>query len=278
MPGGMTKLARTPPTGAVAPRRIAVDRDIAFGPLPDQRMDIYRPEGAAGLPAIVFFHGGSWRSGSRRHFRILATELASAGTLVAVPDYRLFPAVTYPAFLTDCADATAWAARHAPGMGAAENLFIMGHSAGAYNAMMLGLDPAWLHAAGCATDIVTGVIGISGPYDFPPLNGRRMNDVFPAPGPESQPIHHARPDAPPLLLVAGADDQIVKPRHTAALAARVLAVGGRVETVTYPGLGHLGPATSPTSFYDRRGSLVRDVMAFVERVVSELPPRNRPAE
>ena len=272
MPPVVTLFTLTPPTavsGAISTSGVVVDRDVAFGPRPDQRMDIYRPKGAAGLPAVVFFHGGSWRSGSRKHFRILGRELAAAGTVVAVPDYRLFPAVTYPAFLTDCADATAWVACQAPARGASKKLFLMGHSAGAYNAMMLGLDPAWLRAAGCAPEIVAGVVGISGPYDFPPVDGRRMNPVFPGAGPESQPIHHARADAPPLLLLAGGDDMIVSPRQTAALADRVLALGGRVETVTYPGLGHLGPATAPASLYDRRGPLLRDAVAFIERVATK---------
>ncbi|MGL1530619.1 alpha/beta hydrolase, partial [Vibrio parahaemolyticus] len=74
---------------------------------------------------------------------------------------RIYPDL-YPSFLTDSAAAVRWARDHAGEYGGdPRRLFLAGHSAGAYNAVMLGLDGRWLAAVGMnpKTDIA-GVVGL----------------------------------------------------------------------------------------------------------------------
>src|SRR5882672_2018153 len=85
--------------------------DVAYGPLPRQRMGIYKPASvapAAGFPVVVFFYGGSWNRGERADYKFVGEALASRGILTLVADYRLYPEVRYPDFLTDCAQALAY--------------------------------------------------------------------------------------------------------------------------------------------------------------------------
>jgi acetyl esterase/lipase len=104
----------------------------------------------------------------------------------------------------------------------------MGHSAGAYNALMLALDRRWLAARGLSADALRGAVGVSGPYAFYPsirpprstASGRRR----PA---DTQPVAHARGDAPPLLVVTGDADTVVKPRNSIALARAMTTAGAR---------------------------------------------------
>ena len=73
-----------------------------------------------------------------------------------IADYRLYPQVRYPAFLQDGAQAVAWAVNHSAEYGAdPKQLYVMGHSSGAYNAAMLALDGRWLKAVGLAPSIFT---------------------------------------------------------------------------------------------------------------------------
>ena len=251
-------LNATVPTGGVE-----ITRDVAYGDLPRQSLDIYRPVPArAGLPVVVFFYGGSWKSGRKAIYPFVAATMARAGAVVVVPDYRLYPAVKYPAFLQDCARATAWVLDH-PAQTSSGRLFLMGHSAGAYNAMMLGLDREWLRTAGADPARVAGVIGLAGPYDFLPITDRDIMPIFPGAGAATQPITYARADAPPLLLLTGTDDHQVKPRNTQALADRVRAAGGQVQVITYPGLGHIGLITALAPAFSWRAPVLRDVMVFV---------------
>jgi acetyl esterase/lipase len=242
---------------------LVVTRDIPYGGLPREKLDIYRPADAAGLPVVVFIYGGSWRSGSKAMYPFVAATMARAGAVVVVPDYRLYPQVTYPAFLTDCALAVAWANANRSTVGSSGPLFLMGHSAGAYNAVMLGLDTAWLADTGREPPPLAGVIGLAGPYDFLPITDPEVKPVFPDPSPATQPITYAAAGRPPLLLLTGSDDTQVKPRNSAALASKLERLGGSVQTVVYPGLGHIGLVTAIAPIFQWRAPVLRDVMDFI---------------
>jgi len=146
-------------------RRLA--SGLAYGEKRGQRLDLYGPVAPVGpVPVVVFFYGGAWSEGDRRDFAFAARWLAGLGYLVVVPDYRAVPEVEYPVFLEDCAAAVRWTLQHAQEHGGdARRLALMGHSAGAYNAVMLALEPAY-GVAGA----ISAVVGLSGPYDFYPFD------------------------------------------------------------------------------------------------------------
>ena len=153
--------------------------ELAYGGHPRQRLDLYRPKGATGpLPVVVFFYGGGWEAGDRAGYRFAALALVEQGFVVAVPDYRVHPEVGFPAFLEDSAKAVAFVHAHAAKHGGdPRRLFLMGHSAGAYNAAMLALDPRPLAAEGVPAAAISGMVGLAGPYDFLPLDRKstRLN-------------------------------------------------------------------------------------------------------
>ena len=218
-----------------------VARDIEYGRQARQRLDIYAPRQAPNdtLPVVVFFYGGAWSDGARRHYGFAARALAALGHVVVVPDYRLVPEVEYPDFLADCAAAVGFVAETVGRYGGdAGRLVLAGHSAGAYNAAMLALDRRWLPDA--VRSSIVGVIGLSGPYDFFPFDGPISRRVFgAAPDPSStQPINHVGPRAPPMLLISGGRDDLVLPRNSGHLAAALDAHGVPATLRIYPRLGH----------------------------------------
>jgi acetyl esterase/lipase len=255
---------------------LRVIRNIPFGLHPRQKLDIYAPARAVNLPlltvptitlpVIVFFHGGSWQHGQRRDYLFAAATLAKQGFVVAVPDYRLHPEVQFPAFLQDCAMVTAWVFRniHHHG-GDDEAVFLMGHSAGAYNAAMLALDATYLNGAELDPARLSGWIGLAGPYDFLPSHDPVIAKIFSGPGGEqlTQPVHFVHEGAPPALLLHGGRDRVVLPRNTAILAARMREAGNAVETRIYPRLGHTGILTACLPWLKWRGTLLNDVTQFI---------------
>ena len=217
--------------------------NIAYGTDPRQRLDVYRPAGARELrPLVVFFYGGSWQGGKRQDYRFVGEALAERGFVAVVADYRVHPQVLYPEFLRDSAAVVAWCRGHAAEFGGDDRrLFLMGHSAGAYNVAMLALDRRWLDGVGLdARRDVRGWIGISGPYDFLPIKDPVVQEIFgPKQNwPDTQPINHASAGAPPALLLTGDTDDKVSPRNTRNLTQKLQGLGVAVDKVLFPGVGH----------------------------------------
>ena len=248
-----------------------VAEGLAFGAGPRLRLDVYAPRAAAARPrpVVVFLYGGSWSSGRRQSYGFAARALAAQGFVVLVPDHRLVPEVRYPDFLRDCAAAVRWARTEAGRFGGdGARIVLVGHSAGAYNAAMLALDPSLLGADRAA---IKGFAGLAGPYDFLPLDDSSTIAAF-GQWPrlaETQPVGHASAEAPPALLLHGADDVRVKPRHSRALAARLEAVGAEVELKLYPRLGHVGILTALALPFRRKAPVLADLARFAQEVTEE---------
>jgi len=245
---------------------LTVTRDVAYGPGERARLDVYRPTGAFALPVIVFFYGGSWQWGARADYKFIAALLAKRGFVVAVPDYRLFPEVKFPDFLTDCAAAVAYMMGRAAAFGGdGGQVFLAGHSAGAYNAVSLAVNGAYLESQGSSPDALAGVVGLSGPYDFLPLRDPVIKDIFSAPDDIrlTQPITFAREGTPPMFLAHGGRDVTVLPRNMTALAARLRAAGSVVETRIYPKLGHVGILLAALPVFSWRAPVLGDVLGFI---------------
>jgi acetyl esterase/lipase len=241
---------------------LRVTSGIAYGAHARQKLDIYAPADALpGLPVLVFFYGGSWQSGDRADYRFAAGALARQGFVVVVPDYRLYPEVKFPAFLYDCGAAVTWVADHiAQHQGDRTQIFLLGHSAGAYNAVMLALAPDYL-----GTSVrLAGVIGLSGPYDFLPLKDPKLKDMFSPPAniTDTQPITYVNAAAPSMFLASGASDTTVMPRNTTALATQLRRHGVFVQTKIYRGLGHIGMVLTLLPYLSWRAPVLRDLVAF----------------
>lgn len=219
------------------------DVGIAYGQQERLKLDIYRPATpAVGAPVVVFFYGGNWNSGQRKDYAFVGRALAARGIVAVIPDYRLFPQVSYPDFLDDSAQALAWTANHVAAYGGDPNkLFVMGHSAGAYNAAMLALDKRWLGKQGSSPAILAGWIGLAGPYNFLPIENETVKPVFHFPNTpaDSQPINHLDGRKLPALLIAANNDKIVNPqRNTGELARQLRGHGVAVTEVYYDGVTH----------------------------------------
>ncbi|KQM66291.1 MULTISPECIES: alpha/beta hydrolase [unclassified Sphingomonas] len=242
-----------------------VAKGLAYGSDPRQQLDVYVPRGGCGQPrpVVVFFYGGGWNSGTRAGYAFVGRALAAQGFLTIIPDYRLVPEVHYPAFVEDGAAAVRWAAMNAGKYcGDGRSVVVMGHSAGAYIAAMLAVDPRWLRGTRAA---VRGFVGLAGPYDFAPFDVDASRAAFgqasdPA---ETQPVTWASAGDPPALLLYGTDDTVVLPRNSIALAARLRAGGVAVEQRAYRKLGHVGILLALARPFRGRAPVLADVATFI---------------
>jgi acetyl esterase/lipase len=244
--------------------------DVAYGSAPRHKLDVYTPTLAApasGYPVVVFFYGGSWNRGEKADYKFAGEALASRGVLAMVADYRLYPEVRYPDFLNDCALALGFVLDKAASVnGDPKRVFVMGHSAGAYNASMLALDARWLKAVGRSPLELAGFIGLAGPYDFLPMTNPDTQPVFFHPNypAGSQSIDYAAASSPRTFLGAAKEDALVNPqRNTVGLHNRLKAAGVETTLKLYDRVNHMTLVASLGAPVRWLAPVLDDVVEFV---------------
>ena len=246
---------------------VVVQRGVVFDPAHQLALDIYRPSDASHAPVVVFFYGGSWKSGKRSWYAWVGETLARRGLVVVIPDYRLWPKVRLDGFMQDAAHAVAWTHAHADEYGGnPDDLFVMGHSAGAHIGALLATDAHWLNEVGMQPRQLAGFIGLAGPYDFLPLKDPDFIDMFGATHAaqlRSQPVHFVNGDEPPMLLMQGTTDKIVWPRNTESLARALRQENEPVEVKLYPDIGHFAILFSISKPLRDKAPVIQDVVQFI---------------
>ncbi|NBW00519.1 MAG: alpha/beta hydrolase [Betaproteobacteria bacterium] len=248
---------------------------LSYGPSTRQRVEFYPASKTASgtvVPVIVFFYGGAWESGSRLDYRFIARTFNDLGYLVAIPDYRLTPEVTYPGFVEDSAAALRLIIEEAARFGGdTQRIVLSGHSAGAYNAISLATDPRWLTEA--ERRRIRGVIGLSSPVNFLPIQMPAAQRAFNWPNTprDSQPIEHVSAASPPMLLLSAKRDPLVDPQiNSATLAERLRAAGVYVKMEVYEGpFGLVSHSSLVASLSDRLSFLAPTIehsKMFIEMV------------
>ena len=239
---------------------VGVVRDVPFDVVGGSlRLDKYaQPDKGGARPAIVVVHGGSWRSGDKGETALSNTEwsraFASRGYVVYDVQYRLAPAIRHPVPLNDVLCALAHVRAHAAADGVdPERVVLIGRSAGAHLALLAAYRAREMPCGPAAR--VMGVVGLYGPtdlvagYEIPAdpdlIDGRSaLRDLLGGtPADARDQYLDASPQtwiagAVPTLLLHGAADQIVYPRHADDLARRLREAGVPVVYVNFPWSGH----------------------------------------
>jgi acetyl esterase/lipase len=175
------------------------------------KLDVYYPKGAKGFATVVWFHGGGLTGGSR-YF----PNLKDQGIALVAASYRLAPKVQPPAYIEDAAAAVAWTLKNIARYGGDPNkVFVAGHSAGAYLATMVAMDPKWLAAHELSNKSLAGVVAVSGQMTTHFTVKQQRGDTGPQLRPlidEYAPLYHAANEFPPICMIVGGRDIEFKSR------------------------------------------------------------------
>jgi acetyl esterase/lipase len=238
------------------PYAVSTQSNLAYGPLPAERGDLYRPKGVANPPIVLVIHGGGWVAGDRSGSTALAQLLAQGGLAAFNIDYRLAnaasPDTRWPAQIIDARRAVRWLRSHAAGLGIdAAHMGAIGDSAGAHLALLLGVLPAAMPDAQAELNPeqspnVSAVADLFGPTDvatLPPW----VQGIYPAlfgtqsPAPDllasMSPLPRITQASASVLIIQGDADAIVPPAQSQRLADTLGSQGVPTEMVLYSG-GH----------------------------------------
>lgn len=251
----LTRRALLPLAAALAlPTRAfaAGPTSLPFGPHPLQAVDVYDEPGLKDAPVLLFIHGGGWRRGDKRGVNALPDYARRHGFLLVSANYRMAPEVDAGGCAEDVASAIAWLTQNAAGHGGdPRRIFVVGHSAGAHLAALVGVDPRYLGQHGVKPSDLAGVIPIDGAgYDAaaqmrylddrPASRGEIYRNAFGDRAAELSPTLRVRAGQayPPFLIfhVASRPDA---QRQSQGLADALQAAGGQAEVVAAPGETHM---------------------------------------
>ena len=253
-----------------------VIKGVAFDTHPRQQLDIYVPKGIEDpAPVVLFFYGGSWKSGKREDYAFVGHAFNAHGYVTVLPDYRLVPEIRYPEFIVDNVNALRWVAENIDRYGGdPQRLFVVGHSAGAYNAVMLGLLESVPGRVGETLPQISAVAGLAGPYDFLPMVYQATKDAFKGVEdlPSTQPVNLVTDTSPPMVLITGTSDKMVSPEHSQSLHQAAQTVGAHSTIITYPEVGHIKLLLSLSRPFRSSTPALDDIVEFFEYVESLTKP------
>jgi acetyl esterase/lipase len=232
------------PAGAAGADGFAIveHRDIDYVPGKDyaedkDKLDVFMPEGVPNAPVVVYFHGGALQAGTKAIGEGLARQLARRGIGLVTANYRLSPAVMHPAHMEDATAAFAWTKKHIASYGGDPGrVFLSGHSAGAYLAALMAVDPSYLEAHGLGLSDVRGVIPIS-PFLYvedPDVAPRRPKTVWgtnPEVWLQASVTPYVGDGKPPMLLIYADGDDAWRREQNQRLAAELAAKGAKAAAV-----------------------------------------------
>lgn len=247
---------RTAASDRVATTR--VERDIAYGPSPEEILDLYLPAAPENAPVIVFLHGGFWMSRHKEEFAYIAPDFTAAGAILAVVEYALMPTVDLAEVVRQCRAATAWAHAHAADYGGdAARLVVTGNSAGGHlTAMMQATD--WQDFCGGPAGLVHAGVALSGIYDLEPIRHTYMQptlNLSETDVAELSPVHLAPVPGSRGLIAVGGDESPEFLRQSQLLVDDWSGKGADVELMTVAGCNHFSIvkefATAGTALHRR---------------------------
>ena len=215
---------------AVVRRRRGVRSDLAYGPAPRQRLDVF-PSGRSGDPTLVYFHGGYWQANDKERDAFVADGALSRGFNGVLVEYTIAPAARMDAIVAEARAGVRWVVEHAPEWGGdRRRIFVAGHSAGAQLAAMA------MNEEG-----VAGGISISGVFDLEPVRLSGLNDQLGldfAEAERNSPLRRLPAHSAPLLIAVGLGELGEFVRQSRELAAAWQRAGLPVTLLELPGHNH----------------------------------------
>lgn len=249
---------------AFVPAGVTARPDLAYGPGPDERFDLFLPP--PGIPRkplmVVWVHGGGFVAGDKSSVANWLKVLAGRGYPVVSVEYTRGASRAYPLPVRQANAALAHLRANAAQLGIDPSAIVLGgDSAGAHIAGQLALsltNPAYAGALGVepavTPDSLRAMLLTSGIYDMPDLSGGGLigaflRSAFHGYTGETDPAKVERielfsiPDNadarfPPSFITGGNADPLTA--QGKALAARLSALGVETDTLFFPE-GHEPP-------------------------------------
>lgn len=228
--------------------------------LPGARVEVYKKAGDAELrmwilgpeghrpedkrPAIVFFFGGGWTSGTPKQFQEQVKYLAGRGMVAATADYRVKSrhGVKAVACVADGKSAVRFLRSNAARLGIdPDRIAAAGGSAGGHVAACTALVPGYEDEDTSVSSVPNALVLFNPALVLAPVDGEAFPDLTERMGVEParlSPYHNVRKGAPPTLVLNGTADTTTTFAHARRFVQAMTDASNRCELAAYEGAGH----------------------------------------
>lgn len=187
-----------------AEKKYKVVKNIPYGELPDEKLDIFSSE-KPNSKTLVFIHGGYWYKHVAADFYLIAEAFKAYGVTTVLIDYPLMPGYPMEQLVLSCRNAIHWVQHNISRYnGDAQEVYVSGHSAGGHLAAMMMVEgkQAFAHP-------LKGICAISGLYNLLPVQLCYVNEILKMDEEtalRNSPVHLAPVTWCPLILAVGANE------------------------------------------------------------------------
>jgi acetyl esterase/lipase len=216
---------------------------------------IYNPDGHQASdkkPAVVFFFGGGWKSGSPGQFAHQCRYLASRGIVAMTADYRVSSRQGTKAVscVEDGKSAVRWIRKNAGRLGVdPTRVGAGGGSAGGHVAAAIGIirefdakgEDKKVSSTPDALLLFNPAVtlaDIDDQYTFPKEKAVTMGDRAGVKPVKLSPYHHVRKNLPPTIIFHGTNDSAVDHRTVVLFEKAMREKGNRCELVSFKDKPH----------------------------------------
>lgn len=232
--------------------RLPMQADIAYGPSPGERLDLFFPPPERATGAVhMFIHGGYWRMFGKQDFSFVAETVTAAGAIAIIVDYALMPRVRMDTVIAQVRGARDWVLRNIGDYGGDPARFtISGHSAGAHLGALL------LDASQPSGDLA-GALLLSGIYDLAPLQHCFLRELIGLTNEEVErfsPLRVPYSTGPAVSIMVGGLETLPFHEQASAFAVHLRQAGMTADMRALAGVNHMSivadlgdPRTKPGS-------------------------------
>ena len=248
-------------------------KDKAYGDEAWQVLNIYPQKHNQSAPVVIFIYGGGWYKGNKEQYHFVADGLIRKGYMVVIPDYIKYPEGHFPAFIEDIALATAWVKNNISSFGGnPDQVLLVGHSAGAHTGALLVTDARYLAAVGLSPADVMGFVGLSGPYNFTPIEPKYIKTF----GRENFALmkvnNHIDGSEPPIYIIHGRGDKTVGQFNFDTFRNKLQASGEDVATKLYgEDIGHVDTVLKIHPWFAGKVDVAIEIDEFFKSLMSQSP-------
>lgn len=215
-------IGRYPVLAAAARKHLKHEANVAYGPTPDELLDIF-PAGKAGAATQIFVHGGAWRNFTKDDYSFAAEAFVGHGINTVMVNFAKLPQVRLPDMVAQVHRAVAWVYRNVERWdGGRDRVYLSGHSSGAHLAAM-ALIRGWTDQ-GLPEMTIRGAHLVSGPYDLKPVLLSARSSYVKLTGSEEHelsPQRHANRIKCPIFIGYAEHDTDEFQRHSREFAAEL---------------------------------------------------------